>query len=233
MLADVTHLRDLQPDLVAYESPIYERSKISSVDKNKSEKTNETTLFGTPGAFCLQEKFYAGLGELQTSLKFLRASASKQIYANPEKTKVAILTSGGIVPGMNVVIRSLVKSLEQEYNVKDIQGVRFGYYGLLSDDDKMWVQLTSDTVSGIQDQGGSVLGTCKVEFDREKVVEILKKRGITQLYVIGGFGTMRGLDEVKECLRRRKENIQLIGIPCTIDNNLPFMDTSFGFMTAI
>ena len=95
-------------------------------------------MFAEPGTFCLQEKFYSHLSELQTSLKFLRSTAAPEIYCNPTQTKAVIATCGGIVPGMNVVIRSLVKCLEQEYGVTQIYGAKYGFAGLASDPSK-WV----------------------------------------------------------------------------------------------
>ena len=125
-LAKVSHLKEMFPDLKPLQSPIFERAS-RSVDQ---KGTIATTLFSQPGTFCLQETFYSQPSELQTSLKFLRSTASTQIYSDPAKTKVVIATCGGIVPGMNVVIRSLVKCLEQEYGVRDIYGARYGFWGL-------------------------------------------------------------------------------------------------------
>ena len=147
------------------------------------------------------------MSELQTSLKFLRAMASKEIYADPKTTKVAICTSGGIVPGMNVVIRSIVKCLEQEYGVQHILGARFGFYGLESSQDSDWITLTAESLGGVQDQGGSILGGGKYRPDFGKIVENLQARGITQLYFIGGYGTMKGMTKLKSELRSRGLNI--------------------------
>ena len=96
----------------------------------------------------MQEKFYSQLSELQTSLKFLRSAASTEIYCDPAQTKVVIATCGGIVPGMNVVIRSLVKCLEQEYGVSQIYGAKYGFTGLAGDSSD-WIKLTADGLHGI------------------------------------------------------------------------------------
>ena len=87
----------------------------------------------------------------------MRSTASTEIYCDPKETKAVIATCGGIVPGMNVVIRSLVKCLEQEYGVDAIFGARYGFSGLAADT-KEWLKLTSETLTGIQQQGGSILG---------------------------------------------------------------------------
>ena len=103
-LANVSHLKDMFPNLKPLQSPLYKREQ--------EIRNITTTLFAKPGTFCLQEKYYGHMSELQTSLKFLRSTASKEIYCDPSQTKAVIATCGGIVPGMNVVIRSLVKCLE-------------------------------------------------------------------------------------------------------------------------
>ena len=90
-------------------------------------------------------------------MKFYRSSASTEIYCDPAQTKVMIATCGGIVPGMNVVIRSLVKCLEQEYGVTQILGAKYGFWGLAGDP-KEWIKLTSASLVGVQQRGGSVLG---------------------------------------------------------------------------
>ena len=87
----------------------------------------------------------------------MRSSASTQIYSDPAKTKAVIATCGGIVPGMNVVIRALVKCLEQEYGVKNIFGAKYGFWGLTKDQSD-WQKLTSAGLTGVQDKGGSILG---------------------------------------------------------------------------
>ena len=153
-LAKVNHLKDLFPGLIPLQSPIYERASRSTREKGSIA----TTLFAQPGTFCLQEKFYAQMSDLQTSLKFLRSAASTTIYSDPATTKVVIATCGGIVPGMNVVIRSLVKCLEQEYGVNQIFGAKYGLAGLAKAQ-REWVKLTSESLHGIQDKGGSILGT--------------------------------------------------------------------------
>lgn len=164
-MAKVSHLSDMFPDLKPLQSPIYERAS-----KSHGRGSIATTLFAQPGTFCLQEKFYSHLSELQTSLKFLRSTASKEIYCDPSQTKAVIATCGGIVPGMNVVIRSLVKCLEQEYGVNEIYGAKYGFHGL-ADDAKNWMKLTSDSLIGVQDKGGSILGVQGPHATMEKVLD--------------------------------------------------------------
>jgi 6-phosphofructokinase 1 len=97
----------------------------------------------------LQEKFYTDTLELESSLKFHRAGARKFIYFDTPKVKAAIVTCGGLCPGLNVVIRSVVMSLWNDYNVKTIYGVRWGYRGFYEDFPKNWVELNPEKVEGI------------------------------------------------------------------------------------
>lgn len=129
--------------------------------------------------FVLQEKFYRQIQELESSLKFQRATARELIYRTPQQTKAVVLTIGEICPGTNVVLRSLVRCLENEYGVKNIFSVRWGFRGFFEEYPKYWSPINSSMIEGIQRSGGSYLGTCRhVPFDAEKVVDILQKEQV-------------------------------------------------------
>ena len=91
---------------------------------------------------------------------------------------------------MNVVVRSLVKCLEQEYGVTQIFGAKYGFTGL-ADNASEWVRLTSASVAGIHARGGSILGVQGPHVEMTPVYQSLLKAGVTQLYLIGGIGTLR------------------------------------------
>lgn len=199
-----------------------------------SAKNYYTPKFTALDTFVLQEKFYKQMADLEYSLKFQRSTAREQIYCDPRKTKVAISMIGELCPGKNVVLRSLVKCLELEYGVKDIFGVKWGFRGFCEDYPKHWTKIDSASLEGIQHQGGAKLGTCRhVKFDSEKVADRLQDQGITQLYLIGGCHSTHNLNELHKVIRKRKLQIQIIGIPSSIDNDIPFVDRSFGFETAV
>ena len=141
------------------------------------------------------------MSDLQTSLKFLRSAASTTIYCEPATTKVVIATCGGIVPGMNVVIRSLVKCLEQEYGVDQIFGAKYGLAGLAKAQNE-WVKLTSESLHGIQDKGGSILGTQGPNVKIRQIYDRLTMHSVRQVYLIGGAGTPRAANELKDLARR-------------------------------
>lgn len=106
----------------------------------------------------------------------------------------------------------------------------WGYGGLYSND---WQLLDANIIRNLQFLGGTYLGSSRGGFDAELMIKGLLTRGINQLYVIGGDGTQRGVHVLHEELKKRKLEIALIGIPKTIDNDIPIIDKSFGFETSV
>jgi len=143
--------------------------------------------------------------------------------------KIAVLTSGGDSPGMNAAIRAVVR--KAIYNNIEVYGVYQGYQGLLNDDiEKLELGSVGDTIQ----RGGTFLYSARCpEFKepevRKKAIENLRKRGIEGLVVIGGDGSYRGAQRIsEEC-----EEIQTIGVPGTIDNDINGSDVTMGFDTAL
>ena len=132
---------------------------------------------------------------------------------------------------MNVVIRSLVKCLEQEYGVQNIFGAKYGFVGLTQP--QQWQKLNSSDLNGIQDKGGSILGVAGPSVSIEQVLEKLIESGTTQVYLIGGVGTLKAAKLLKDMLREQgNHKMSIVVIPTSIDNNIPFIDQAFGFATA-
>ena len=152
----------------------------------------------------------------------------------PEEIRAAIVTCGGLCPGLNAVIKSLVECLSYEYGAKEIWGIRWGYRGFY-EKDEYWIKLDPAGVKGIQNEGGTVLGSSRGGFDGPKIIAALKKRGINQLYLIGGDGTHRGINALQDLIRKTEPNLRvsICGVPKTIDNDIPLIDRSFGFSTAV
>ena len=164
---------------------------------------------------------------------FELAGPRSLIYFPPSHTKAAIVTCGGLCPGINSVIRSLVRELWYRYNVKNIFGIRFGYHGLSSHTKDEPIPLTPDNVMDIDSQGGSILGSSRGISDIGDIVDTLERCNINQLYPIGGDGTMRGAHAIFGEIQRRGLKIAVVGVPKTIDNDIPFVRRSFGFETAV
>ena len=163
---------------------------------------------------------------------FEMAGPRDRIFFDPAKTRAAIVTCGGLCPGINNVVRGIVLELTHAYGVKEIYGFRYGYEGLIQRLGHTPLRLVPEMVAGIHEQGGTVLGTSRGNQDPGEMVDGLEALGINLLFVIGGDGTLRGAQTVIAELERRKLAVSVIGIPKTIDNDIHFTDRSFGFESA-
>ena len=145
--------------------------------------------------------------------------------------RAGIVTCGGLCPGLNNVVRGLVLEMWFGYGVKRIHGFRYGYEGLTSQG-KTPDAMTPDSVSGIQHLGGTILGSSRGGQDAGKMVDTLEALGIDILFVIGGDGTIRGAMQIGAEIEKRGLSIAVVGVPKTIDNDIHFIDRSFGFESA-
>lgn len=157
----------------------------------------------------------------------------RKIYFDPAKTRAAIVTCGGLCPGLNDVIRGLVLELYRHYGVREVLGFRHGFRGFIPEHGEGVVMLTPELVANIDDEGGTILGTSRGAQDPELIVDTLEARGINVVFIIGGDGTIRGAMEVVRVIYERGLDIAVVGIPKTIDNDIPYIDQSFGFQTAM
>lgn len=173
---------------------------------------------------------YKETGELPVS--FEKAGPKENIFFEPAKTKVGIVTCGGICPGLNNVIRSLVNELYYRYGISRIMGFKYGYEGLVSKYNHPVIELTPQYVSNIHLVGGTVLGSSRGNQDVSQMVDTLEIMNINILYCIGGDGTLRGAHAIHGEIERRKLKICIAGIPKTIDNDIDLIQKSFGFETA-
>ncbi|HHH76059.1 MAG TPA: ATP-dependent 6-phosphofructokinase [Phycisphaerae bacterium] len=170
--------------------------------------------------------------ENRDDLLFEKAGPRENIYFDPANVRAAIVTCGGLSPGLNNVIRSIFLQLFHHYGLKDILGIRYGYQGL-SDTGQEPVKLTAAMVDKIHRVGGTILGSSRCSMDPEKVVDFLASRGINVLFCIGGDGTQAGAHAIAEVAQRRGEKISIMGVPKTIDNDIRYVYRTFGFATAI
>src|SRR5690606_28419968 len=144
-----------------------------------------------------------------------------------------IVTCGGLCPGLNSVIRSIVLTLWHGYGVRRIRGFRYGFAGLSARPPEPAVDLDPDRVQAIHEHGGTVLGTSRGPQPVPEMVDTLVREGIAVLFAIGGDGTLRGVSALVEEITRRGLPIAVIGVPKTIDNDLSWIERSFGFATAV
>jgi 6-phosphofructokinase 1 len=160
------------------------------------------------------------------------AGPRNKIFFDPRTVRCGIVTSGGLCPGLNNVVRGIVMELSQAYGVKHIIGFRYGYQGLISRYGHDPLPLTPESVAFINNDGGTILGSSRGAQDAAEVVDNLQAMGIDILFVIGGDGSTLGAMTLTKEIARRGERIAVIGVPKTIDNDLHFIDRSFGFETA-
>jgi 6-phosphofructokinase 1 len=164
---------------------------------------------------------------------FEPAGPREQLAFDPGAITCGIVTCGGLCPGLNDVIRAIVMTLHHWYGVPKILGFRYGYAGLRKDPPEAPMELTPQVVARIHDDGGTVLGSSRGQQDLGEMVETLQRRGVSVLFAIGGDGTLRGASALAEEIKRRGLDISVIGVPKTIDNDLMWIERSFGFLTAV
>jgi len=173
---------------------------------------------------------YKESGEMPVS--FEKAGPKENIFFEPAKTKVAIVTCGGLCPGVNNVIRSLVNQLYYRYGINRILGIKYGYQGLVSKYNHPVVELTPSMVRGIHLLGGTILGTSRGNQNISEMVDTLEILNINVLFCIGGDGTLKGAHAIFKEIEKRNLRISVAGIPKTIDNDIDLIQKSFGFETA-
>lgn len=199
--------------------------------------------------FTLNDRQYGSENQLLNAKRYKKSGPKAQIYYAPYTVKAAIVTCGGLCPGENAVIRELVMILWHGYGVREIYGVKYGYrgfYKILDNGKDCFVKLLPDlpsdsqylpkdiiSVKNIHNIGGTILGSSRGGFNVKEIAQGIVKHGLNQVYVIGGDGTHRGLLELSKYFKENKIEVSLIGIPKTIDNDMPVLDKTFGFDTAL
>ena len=164
---------------------------------------------------------------------FEKAGPRERIYFDPSKLKCGIVTCGGLCPGLNDVIRSIVLSLFHHYGVRNVFGFLYGYEGLSPRYRHMPMELTPRSVERIHEQGGTILGSSRGPQDVSEMVDTLERMNVGILFTIGGDGTLRGAQAIAEEAGKRGLKIAVIGVPKTIDNDISSVQRSFGFETAV
>lgn len=163
-----------------------------------------------------------------------KAGPREKIYFNPKHVNAGICTCGGLCPGLNDVIRAVVRCLWNRYGVRRIRGIRFGFKGLLPEQGFDTIDLNPDIVDDIHKTGGSFLGTSRGGGDRVmEIVDAIEALNMNMIFILGGDGTQRGSLDIANEIEKRGLKVAVVGIPKTIDNDLIFIQRSFGFDTAV
>ncbi|KAI3503909.1 hypothetical protein L1887_32393 [Cichorium endivia] len=218
VLEDVPHLSDYIPDLPTYPNPLRSNPAYSVV-KQYFVDADDTV----PQKVVVHKDGPRGI-------HFRRAGPRQRVYFTPDEVHAAIVTCGGLCPGLNTVIREIVCALYHMYGVTKVLGIDGGYRGFYS---KNTITLTPKVVNDIHKRGGTIIGTSRGGHDKPKIVDSIQDRGINQVYIIGGDGTQKGAAVIYQEVRRRGLKAVVAGIPKTIDNDIPVIDKSFGFDTAV
>jgi len=164
---------------------------------------------------------------------FEPAGPRSKVYYDTSKTKCAVVTCGGLCPGLNDVIRAVVMTAYHQYNVPSVLGIQYGLAGFIPDYGYDVIELTPEYVSRIHEFGGTVLGSSRGPQNPEDIVDALERMNISILFMIGGDGTMRAASKVVAEITKRGLSISVVGLPKTIDNDINFASPSFGFDTAV
>lgn len=165
-------------------------------------------------------------------LSMEKAGPRSEIFHDPSWCKAAILTAGGLCPGLNSVIKGIVNTLSR-YKVPVVYGIRYGYEGLIPAYGHEPMILDDNLVDDIHEKGGTILGSSRGKQDEKVMVETLIRMNINLLFCIGGDGTLRCAHDIAMEVKRRGLSISVVAIPKTIDNDISFIDQTFGFETAV
>lgn len=166
-------------------------------------------------------------------LSFEEAGPREKLFFDPAKTTAAFVTCGGLSPGLNNVIRSGYLELVHNYGVPRVLGIRDGYSGLNPETGLPPKLIDDDFIRNIHHLGGTVLGTSRGAQDPAVVVDTLEAHEIDILFCIGGDGTQRGAHSIQQETAKRGLSKSVVGIPKTIDNDVPYVEMSFGYVTAL
>ncbi len=179
-----------------------------------------------------ESRVFAQRESLDTAPTFELAGPRDRVFFDSSQVKAGIVTCGGLCPGLNNVVRGLVTELRGGYGVKEVFGFRYGFEGLVGRHGLTPLKLTEAVVNGIQHEGGTILGSSRGNQDAGEMVDRLQELGVSVLFVVGGDGTFRGAQGIVAEAEKRGAYISVIGVPKTIDNDIHFIDRSFGFETA-
>lgn len=218
VLEDVPHLTDYIPDLPTYRNQLPDNPAYSTVKE---------TFVNVDDAVAQKVVVH---NNSPRGTHFRRAGPRQKVYFQSDEVHACIVTCGGLCPGLNTVIREIVCGLYHIYGVNKVLGIDGGYRGFYS---KNTIKLTPKVVDDIHKRGGTFLGTSRGGHDKSKIVDSIQDRGINQVYIIGGDGTQKGAALIYEEIRRRGLKVAVVGVPETIDNDIPVIDRSFGFDTAV
>jgi len=216
--------------------PILGEAKIPSPVQNRTKGANNITFVSDNERVAIDVRtlnLFQQIKQNQEPPSFEQAGPRGNIFFDPSKLRCALVTCGGLCPGLNDIIRSIVLELHWGYGVHTIYGIRFGLQGFIPKFGHQIIDLTPDYVVNIHERGGSVLGSSRGPQDVEEIVDCLERMNVGILFMIGGDGTLIAATRIAETILERKLKISVVGVPKTIDNDIYLVSRSFGFDTAV
>ncbi len=161
-----------------------------------------------------------------------RAGPRPRVHFHGPDARAAVVTSGGLCPGINDVVRSIVLTLVFHYGTREILGIRYGLRGFV-DEVETPIRLTPEEVKYVHLQGGSFLASSRGAPPVEEIVRFLDRQAVELLFMIGGDGTQRAVAAITQGVQEAGLKTAVVGIPKTIDNDILYVDQTFGFSTAV
>ena len=218
------------------EIPVLGEAKIPSPVQNHTKGANNISFVSDNERVAIDVRtsnLFQKIKQNQEPSSFEQAGPRNSIFFDPRKLRCALVTCGGLCPGLNDIIRSIVLELHWGYGVHTIYGIRFGLQGFIPKFGRQVIDLTPDYVVNIHERGGSVLGSSRGPQDVEEIVDCLERMNVGILFMIGGDGTLVAATRIAETILKRKLKISVVGVPKTIDNDIYLVSRSFGFDTAV
>ena len=203
----------------------------NKIDITSGKSFMPESIFDRVGGFINADSAFSKEYLQGKSIYLVRAAPKQQIVMDPQKVKAAIVTCGGLCPGLNVVIRELVMSLNYNYGTSEVYGILNGYKGFYTENSIK--KLYPNDVVNIHTEGGTILGTSRGGGDTKRIASAIEENKFTQIFIIGGDGTHRGIAALVKEMQSRNLSVSIVGIPKTIDNDIPIIDKSFGFESSV
>ena len=226
----------MSTESIITEIPILGEAKIPSPVQKRAEDTNCINCVSDDNRIVIEIddlRITQMVSDGQKLQSFELAGPRKDIYFDPSKLKCALVSCGGLCPGLNDIIRSIVLELHYAYGVRNIFGIRYGLQGFIARYGHDLIDLTPETVVNIHDRGGTVLGSSRGPQDIDEIIDSLERMNIRLLFMIGGDGTLTAAGRIADAILARGLKIGVVGVPKTIDNDIYMVSRSFGFDTAV
>jgi 6-phosphofructokinase 1 len=211
-------------------------AKIPSPVQNRAKGANEITFVNDHKRMALDvdtSRLVDQIKENKVPTSFELAGPRSKVFFDPSKLRCALVTCGGLCPGLNDIIRSIVLQLHWGYGVHTIYGIRFGLQGFIPKYGHRLIDLNPDYVVNIHERGGSILGSSRGPQDVAEIVDCLERMNVGILFMIGGDGTLVAATLIADAILNRNLKISVVGVPKTIDNDIYLVSRSFGFDTAV